>query len=111
MTLNDGQAHMARPSPITLTIMRADRPLFPIVPAIVRCHQGAQRAQQDVDNGIGYVRVAQFQRFALDLAKQLKDPRKRLRPGAGLCVTTRGLTSAIGVSGAFCRRTNFWRFH
>ena len=73
-------------SPITLTIMRADRPQ-PIVLKIVRDIIKVRSVRSKMlDNGVGYVRIAQFQeKTGSDLAKQLRTwaPRMPQGPGAG----------------------------
>ncbi|KAG1243375.1 hypothetical protein G6F65_022441 [Rhizopus arrhizus] len=59
-----------------------------------------------LDNGVGYIRVAQFQeKTGSDLAKELKELGAK-EPLKGLVLDLRNdpgglLTSAIGVSGAF----------
>ena len=76
MSLNEAVKLMrgAPKSPITLTIMRADRPQ-PIVLKIVRDIIKVRSVRSKMlDNGVGYVRIAQFQeKTGSDLAKQLKD--------------------------------------
>lgn len=108
MSLNDAVKLMrgAPKSPITLTIMRADR-LQPIVLKIVRDIIKVRSVRSKMlDNGVAYVRIAQFQeKTGADLAKQLKDLGAKEAP-KGLVLDLRNdpgglLTSAIGVSGAF----------
>jgi len=108
MSLNDAVKLMrgAPKSPITLTIMRADRPQ-PIVLKIVRDIIKVRSVRSKMlDNGVAYVRIAQFQeKTGADLAKQLKDLGAKEAP-KGLVLDLRNdpgglLTSAIGVSGAF----------
>lgn len=108
MSLNDAVKLMrgAPKSPITLIIMRADRPQ-PIVLKIVRDIIKVRSVRSKMlDNGVAYVRIAQFQeKTGADLAKQLKDLGAKEAP-KGLVLDLRNdpgglLTSAIGVSGAF----------
>ena len=108
MSLNDAVKLMrgAPKSPITLTIMRADRPQ-PIVLKIVRDIIKVRSVRSKMlDNNVAYVRIAQFQeKTGVDLAKQLKDLGAKEAP-KGLVLDLRNdpgglLTSAIGVSGAF----------
>ena len=84
--------------------MRADRPQ-PIVLKIVRDIIKVRSVRSKMlDNGVGYVRIAQFQeKTGSDLAKQLRTwAPDAPRAWCWTCATTgRPLTSAIGVSGAF----------
>ncbi|KAJ8135778.1 hypothetical protein OY671_011009, partial [Metschnikowia pulcherrima] len=93
-------------SPITSTIMRADRPQ-PIVLKIVRDIITVRSVRSKMsDNGVAYVRIAQFQeKTGVDSAKQLKDSGAKEAP-KGSVLDSRNdpggsSTSAIGVSGAF----------
>ena len=94
MSLNEAVKLMrgAPKSPITLTIMRADRPQ-PIVLKIVRDIIKVRSVRSKMlDNGVGYVRIAQFQeKTGSDLAKQLKDLGAKEAPRAWCwtCATTR----------------------
>ena len=87
MSLNEAVKLMrgAPKSPITLTIMRADRPQ-PIVLKIVRDIIKVRSVRSKMlDNGVGYVRIAQFRKRPVPTAKQLRTwaPRKPQGPGAG----------------------------
>ena len=108
MSLNDAVKLMrgAPKSPITLTIMRADRPQ-PIVVKIVRDIIKVRSVRSKMlDNGVAYVRIAQFQeKTGVDLAKQLKDLGAKEAP-KGLVLDLRNdpgglLDAAVAVSAAF----------
>lgn len=108
MSLNDAVKLMrgAPKSPITLTIMRADRPQ-PIVVKIVRDIIKVRSVRSKMlDNSVAYLRIAQFQeKTGPDLARHLKDLGAKGAP-KGLVLDLRNdpgglLTSAIGVAGAF----------
>ncbi|WP_203564709.1 S41 family peptidase [Bordetella pseudohinzii] len=108
MSLNDAVKLMrGKPkSPITLTIMRADRPQ-PIVVKIVRDIIKVRSVRSKMlDDGVAYVRIAQFQeKTGPDLARHLNELGAKGAP-KGLVLDLRNdpgglLTSAIGVAGAF----------
>ncbi len=108
MLLNDAVKLMrGKPkSPITLTIMRADRPQ-PVVVKLVRDIIKVRSVRSKMlDDGVAYVRIAQFQeKTGPDLARQLRELGAKGAP-KGLVLDLRNdpgglLTSAIGVAGAF----------
>lgn len=108
MSLNDAVKLMrgAPKSPITLTIMRADRPQ-PIVVKIVRDIIKVRSVRSKMlDSNVAYLRIAQFQeKTGPDLARHLKELGAKGAPKS-LVLDLRNdpgglLTSAIGVAGAF----------
>jgi len=108
MALNDAVKLMrgAPKSPIKLTILRANQPQ-PIVLTIVRDVIKVRSVRSKMlDDGVAYVRVAQFQeKTGSDLARQLAELGAK-QPPKYLVLDLRNdpgglLTSAIGVAGAF----------
>lgn len=108
MSLNDAVKLMrgAPKSPITLTIMRADRPQ-PIVLKVVRDIIKVRSVRSKMlDNGVAFLRIAQFQeKTGADMAKELKELGAK-GPPKGLVLDLRNdpgglLNAAIGVAGAF----------
>jgi len=95
-------------TPIVLTIQRADS-AKPIVLNIIRDVIKVRSVRSKMlDNGIGYVRVAQFQeKTGADLARHLTELGAKSAP-RGLVLDLRNdpgglLTGAIGVSAAFLK--------
>ena len=110
MTLTEAVKMMRGPvkTPITLTIMRQGQ-AQPITVKIVRDVIKVRSVRSKMlDNGIGYVRIAQFQeKTGADLARHLKELGEKAPPRA-LILDLRNdpgglLTSAIGVSAAFLK--------
>ncbi len=110
MTLTEAVKMMRGPvkTPITLTIMRQGQ-AQPITVKIVRDIIKVRSVRSKMlDDGIGYVRIAQFQeKTGADLARHLKELGEKKAPRA-LILDLRNdpgglLTSAIGVSAAFLK--------
>ncbi|HYG42515.1 MAG TPA: S41 family peptidase [Bordetella sp.] len=108
MSLNEAVKLMrgAPKTPIKLTIMRADN-AQPVVVNIVRDIIKVRSVRSKMlDNGVAYVRIAQFQeKTGSDLANQLKELGAKAPPKS-LVLDLRNdpgglLTSAIGVAAAF----------
>ena len=110
MTLTEAVKMMRGPvkTPITLTIMRQGQ-AQPITIKIVRDIIKVRSVRSKMlDDGIGYVRIAQFQeKTGADLARHLTELGEK-KPPRALILDLRNdpgglLTSAIGVSAAFLK--------